>query len=67
MMTALIIAAPATSLILTATVLTIVTGWYPRLAALAARGLAAFLHCGGEQPRLSPRARSELVARLWVP
>ncbi len=67
MLTALIIAGTATALILTATVLTIVTGWFHRLVALAARGLVAFLHCGGEQPRLSPRDRSELVARLWVP
>lgn len=67
MLTALIIAATATALILTATVLTIVTGRFPRLTALAARGLAALLHCGGEQTRLSPRDRSELVARLWVP
>ncbi len=67
MLTALIIAATATALILTATVLTLVTGRFPRLATLAARGLVAYLHCGGEQPRLSPRDRSELVARLWVP
>ncbi len=67
MLTALTIAATATALILTATVLTIVTGWFPRLAALAARGLMVFLHGGCEQPGLSPRDRSELVARLWVP
>jgi hypothetical protein len=67
MLTALIIFATATALILTATVLTIVTGWFPRLAALAARGLEAFLRYGCEQPRLSPRDRSELIARLWVP
>ncbi len=66
MLTALIITATATALMLTATVLTIVTGWFPRLTAFAARGLEAFLRGGGTQ-RLSPRDRSELIARLWVP
>ena len=66
MLTALIIATTATALILTIAVITVMTGWFPRLAALAAHGLEALL-CRGESPRLSPRDRAELVARLWVP
>lgn len=66
MLTALIIAATATILILAAVVLTIVTGWFPRLAALAARSLELMLW-RGKTPRLDPRDRSELMARLWVP
>ncbi len=66
MLTALIIAATATALILTIAVLTVLTGWFPRLAALAARSLESLL-CRGEPPRLSPRDRAELMARLWVP
>ncbi len=66
MLTALIIASTATALTLTIAVLTVLTGWFPRLAALAARSLESLL-CRGEPPRLSPRDRAELMARLWVP
>ncbi len=66
MFTALIVAATVTTLILAALALTVVKGWFPRLAAVAARGLAA-LFCRGEVTRLTLRERSELVARLWVP
>ncbi len=66
MLTALIIASTATALILTIAVLTVLTGWFPRLAALAARSLESLL-CRGEPPRLSRRDRAELIARLWVP
>ncbi len=66
MLTALIIATTATALILTIAVLTVRTGWFPWLAALAARSLESLL-CRGEPPRLSPRDRAELMARLWVP
>ena len=66
MLTALIIATTATALILTIAVITVLTGWFPRLAALAAYGLKSLLG-GGEPPRLSPRDRAELIARLWVP
>ncbi len=66
MLTALIIASTATALILIIAVLTVLTGWFPRLAALAARSLESLL-CRGEPPRLSPRDRAELIARLWVP
>ncbi len=66
MLTALIIASTATALILIIAVLTVLTGWFPRLAALAARSLDSLL-CRGEPPRLSPRDRAELIARLWVP
>ncbi len=65
MLTALIIATTATALILTIAVLTVLTGWLPRLAALAWRSLES-LPCRGE-PRLSPHDRAELIARLWVP
>ena len=66
MLTALIIATTATALILAIAVLTVLTGWFPRLAALAARSLESLL-CRGEPPRLTPRDRAELIARLWVP
>jgi hypothetical protein len=66
MLTALIIATTATTLILTIAVITVLTGWFPRLAALAVHSLESLL-CGGEPPRLSPRDRDELIARLWVP
>jgi hypothetical protein len=66
MLTALIITTTATTLVLAAVVLTIVTGWFPRLAALAVRSLE-FLLWRGDTPRLDPRERSELMARLWVP
>ncbi len=66
MLTALIIATTATALFLTIAVITVLTGWFPRLAALAAHSLDSLL-CGGAPPRLSPRDRAELVARLWVP
>jgi hypothetical protein len=66
MLTALIIIATATALLLAAIVLAVVTGWFPRLAAIAARSLAALLW--PSQPRrLSRRERYELIARLWVP
>jgi hypothetical protein len=65
MLTALIIALTATAFMLVA-VITVLAGWFPRLAALAARGLEMLLPAG--QPRrLDPRERAELIARLWVP
>ena len=66
MLGALITTAIAAALTLTATVLTVVSGWLRRLTALSVRGLELSLR-GGGTPRLSPRERSELVARLWVP
>jgi len=66
MLTALIIALTATTFILAAVTLTVLTGWFPRLAALAARGLEMVLS-SGQAPRLDPRDRAELIARLWVP
>ncbi len=66
MLTALIIATTATALVLTIAVLTVLTGWFPRLAALAALSLESLL-CRGEPQRLNPRDRAELIARLWVP
>ena len=66
MLTALIITATATALVLAAIVVAVVAGWFPRLAAIVARGLAALLW--PSQPRrLSRRERYELLARLWVP
>jgi hypothetical protein len=64
-MTALIIALAATAFILAAAILTVLTGWFPRLAALAARGLEAVLP-GGQPRRLDPRDRAEMIARLWI-
>ena len=65
MMTALIIALTATVFILVAVILTVLAGWFPRLAALAARGLEMMLPAG--QPRrLDPRERAEMMARLWI-
>ena len=66
MLTALIIAMTATALVLASAVITVLTGWFPRLAALAALSLESFLR-HGEPPRLDPRDRAELIARLWVP
>ncbi len=64
-MTALIIALAATAFILAAAILTVLTGSFPRLAAVAARGLEAVLP--GKQPRrLDPRDRAEMMARLWI-
>jgi len=66
MLTALIITATATALVLAAIVLAVLTGWFPRLAAIAARSLAALIW--PSQPRrLSRRERYELIGRLWVP
>jgi hypothetical protein len=64
-MTALIMALAATALILAAVILTVLTGWFPRLAAVAARGLEAVLR-GGQPRRLDPRDRAEMAARLWI-
>ncbi len=66
MLTALIIATTVTALIMTIAVITVLTGWFPRLAALAIHSLESLFR-SGEPPRLSPRDRAELVARLWVP
>ncbi len=66
MLTALIIVTTATALVLAIAVITVLTGWFPRLAALAALSLESFLH-RGEPLRLDPRDRAELIARLWVP
>jgi hypothetical protein len=64
-MTALIIALTATALVLVAVILTVLTGWFPRLAALAARGLE-MVAPAGQPRRLDPRDRAEMIARLWV-
>ena len=66
MLTALIILTIATVLVLTAGLIVILTGWFPRLAALAARTIDLLL-LRGETSRLDARERSELLARLWVP
>ncbi len=66
MLTASIIAATATTLVLVAIILVAVTGWFPRLAALTVRALALLL-CRGGKPQLDRRDRAELAARLWVP
>ena len=65
MVTALIIALAATAFMLAAVILTVLAGWFPRLAALAARGLEMLLP-GGQPRRLDPRERAEMVARLWI-
>ena len=61
MLTALVIAATATALTLAVVVVTVVTGWFPRLAALGARVLVSLL-CRRGTTGLSPRERSELAA-----
>ena len=66
MLTALIITATATALVLAAIVLTVLTGWVPRLAAIGARTLTAMLW-PSEPRKLTRRERYELLARLWVP
>lgn len=65
MVTALIIALTATAFVLAVAVLTVTAGWFPRLAALTARGLET-LHPSGQPRRLDPRDRAEMMARLWV-
>jgi len=65
MVTALIIALTVTAFILAAVILTVLAGWFPRLAALAARGLEMVLP-SGQPRRLDPRERAEMVARLWI-
>ncbi len=65
MVTALIIALTVTAFMLAAVILTVLAGWFPRLAALAARGLEMVLP-GGQPRRLDPRERAEMVARLWI-
>lgn len=44
----------------------VLSGWFPRLAALAANGLDRLFSMGQPQP-LTPQERAEIVARLWVP
>lgn len=66
MVTALIIALAATAFILAAVLLTVLAGWFPRLAALAARGLETVLPAPARR-RLDLRDRAELAARLWLP
>ena len=66
MLTALIIVTTATALVLAIGVITVLTGWFPRPAALAALSLEPLLH-RGEPLRLDPRDRAGLSARLWVP
>ena len=66
MLTALIITATAAALVLAAIVLSVLTGWVPRLAAIGGRRVAAVLR-GGGPTKLSRRERYELIARLWVP
>ena len=65
MVTALIIALAATAFMLAAVILTVLAGWFPRLAAVAARGLEMVLP-SGQPRRLDPRERAEMVARLWI-
>ena len=65
MVTALIIALTVTAFILAAVILTVLAGWFPRLAALAARSLEMVLP-SGQPRRLDPRERAEMVARLWI-
>ncbi len=44
----------------------VLSGWFPRLAALAANGLDRLLSMGEAKP-LTPQERAEIIARLWVP
>jgi hypothetical protein len=66
MLTALIIALAATVAVAAALTIAVLTGWFPRLAARAARGLA-LLSWRRQPRRLDPRERAELIARLWIP
>ena len=65
MLTALIIALTVTAFMLAGVVVTVLTGWFPRLAALTARG-REFALPRGEPRRLNHRDRSEILARLWI-
>jgi len=65
MMRALDITLAATAFILATVIVMVLAGWFPRLAALAARGLKAVFPSG--QPRLLDlRERAEMTARLWI-
>ncbi len=44
----------------------VLSGWFPRLAALAANGLDRLFSMGEAKP-LTPQERAEIIARLWVP
>lgn len=66
MLTALITATTLAVLLLVTALIVVLTGWFPRLAALTARAIDLLPRHGGS-PRLDPRERSELLARLWVP
>lgn len=44
----------------------VLSGWFPRLAALAANGLDRLFSMGEAKP-LTPQERAEINARLWVP
>ncbi len=65
MVTALIITLTATAFMLAAVSVTVLAGWFPRLAALGARGLEVALS-RGQQRQLDPRERAEMMARLWI-
>ena len=66
MQTTLITAAVAGLVLVVGITALVLSGWFPRLAALAARGLECLLSMGEPQP-LTPKDRAEIVARLWVP
>ncbi len=64
MQTTLITAAVAGLVLVVGITALVLSGWFPRLAALAANGLERLFSTG--EP-LTPRERAEIVARLWVP
>ena len=66
MLTALIVVTTATALVLAIAVITVLTGWFPRPAALAALSLESLLHRGDPLP-LDPRDRAQPIARPLVP
>ena len=66
MLTILITATTAALLVIATALIAVLTGWFPRLAAVTARVIDLYPSFGGTT-RLDPRERSELLARLWVP
>lgn len=65
MVTALDIALAATAFILATVIVMVLAGCFPRLAAMAARGLEAVFP-SGQPRRLDLRERAEMTARLWI-
>ena len=61
----IVLAALAVSAV--ALVLSVLSGWLPRLAGRALYVVECLTGANSQKSKLSARDRAELVARLWVP